>query len=87
MEPEDEDLTDARRVVAVGVKIVPAPPELDVQISSGASGDSSGAVSAVRSEDVPHQLRPAGTHGGFPARMEDKSKAQVQVGWVKKYVF
>ena len=76
VEPKDEDLTDARRVAAVGVKIVPAPLELDVKMSSGASGASSGAVSAVRSEDVTHRLWPAGTPGGFSAWMEDKLEAQ-----------
>ena len=70
VEPEDEDLTGARRVAAVGVKTVPAPPELDVKTSSGASGGWSGVVSAVQSEDVNHQLRPAGTPAGFSGEVK-----------------
>ena len=42
-----------------------ATPELDFKVSSGASGGLDGAVSAGLSEEVMHQLRPAGPPGGF----------------------
>ena len=60
-----EELTDARRVAAAAVKIVPPPSELDLKVSSGASGGLDGPVSVGLSEEVTHQLRPAGTPGGF----------------------
>ena len=62
---QDDELTDVRRVAAVAVKTVPAPPELEFKVSSGASGGLDGPVSAGLSEEVTHQLRPAGTPGGF----------------------
>ena len=46
MEPENEELTDARRVATVVVEIVPAPQELDFRMSSGASEGLDGPVSA-----------------------------------------
>ena len=77
---EDEDLTDSRRVA---VKIVPVPPKLDFQMSSGASGGSSsgasggpdGRVPAVSVEDVTHQLRQAGIPLGFSVLEKDQVAA------------
>ena len=73
VEPEDEELTDARCVAAVAVKTVPLPPELDFKVSSGDSGGLDGPVSAVLSEDVTHQLRPV----GIPSRFSDKKMSSL----------
>jgi hypothetical protein len=59
VEPEDEELTDVRRVAAMAVKIV------DFKVSSGASGRLDGPVSADLSEDVIQKLRLAVTPGSF----------------------